>query len=128
MIAKTALTLLLAFGLPLHSGAAAVTEMDDDSLFLSSSRHLQQEVFPFGYIEPEWYDRFAVEFAGTNLKRCVKRNPNGPKSEPVTGQACSAMAKTCFFGTKDCAGVGAHPTSSYHVFLRWKIWYSDLDM
>jgi hypothetical protein len=84
---------------------------DDDALLLASSRRdLQEETFPFGYVEPAWFDFIEQGFSGVNLKRCVKRNPNGPKSLPTTGEPCAATPKTCFFGLKKCSStVPAYP-------------------
>ena len=98
MISTSCLSLFIAL---LGISGTVVQAVGDDTLS-SSHRQLQEETFAFGYIEPAWYDRIEAEFTGANLKRCTKRNPNGIKPAPASGESCSAAAKTCFFGTQEC--------------------------
>lgn len=105
MISTSCLSLFIAL---LGISGTVVQAVEDDTLS-SSHRQLQEETFAFGYIEPAWYDRIEAEFTGANLKRCTKRNPNGIKPAPASGESCSAAAKTCFFGTQECPEVGPHP-------------------
>lgn len=92
---------LFAVVLGAFSVSLAVADADDNSLPSSSRRALQAKAFPFGYMEPPWFQRIEAEFTGINLQRCMKRNPNGPKDTPVSGESCSASSKTCYFGTQD---------------------------
>lgn len=55
-------------------------------------------------VEPLWRPRISSMFKGVNLKRCEKKT-----SPPKNGSKCSKESKTCFFGTQDCDGYGAHP-------------------
>mmetsp|Transcript_15611 Transcript_15611/g.26085 ORF Transcript_15611/g.26085 Transcript_15611/m.26085 type:complete len:205 (-) Transcript_15611:1300-1914(-) len=70
----------------------------------------QPEDFAHGYVEPEWYKRIEAEFPGENVKRCVKRQPSGPKEQPATGEPCSDKQKTCFFGSTTCESGVSHPS------------------
>jgi hypothetical protein len=56
--------------------------------------------------EPLWWSRISSGFNGVNLARCEQKS-----DPPVTGSKCPKVPKTCFFGTQDCDGYGAHPTS-----------------
>ena len=55
--------------------------------------------------EPLWWDRISTEFDGGYLETCVSES-----EAPVDGTRCpNILPETCFFGTQDCDGVGAHP-------------------
>ena len=54
--------------------------------------------------EPRWWSRISSTFKGVNLKKCEKKS-----NPPTNGSKCSKDSKTCFFGTQDCDGYGAHP-------------------
>ena len=56
------------------------------------------------HAEPLWWDRISTEFDSVNLETCASES-----EAPVNGASCLNMPETCFFGTQDCDGVGAHP-------------------
>jgi len=53
---------------------------------------------------PLWWSRIASTFDGVNLARCEQKI-----DPPANGAKCPKVPKTCFFGTQDCDGYGAHP-------------------
>jgi hypothetical protein len=60
-------------------------------------------------LESLWWSRIVSEFEGIRLATCEKKtNP------PTSGSKCSKKPKTCFFGTQDCDGYGAHPQTLCH--------------
>ena len=57
---------------------------------------------------PEWFGRIKDSYSdpGTQLKKCSKLTV-----APTHGAKCGRKRKTCFFGTQQCSGVGAHPVT-----------------
>ena len=99
----TSWTLLLALA---FLGTAALADFadltddlaDDDALM---NRRLVRDT-------PEWFERIKDSFSepGTQLKKCGRR-----RVAPNDGRGCGRKRKTCFFGTQQCSGVGAHPVT-----------------
>ena len=73
---------------------------DDEGVM---SRNLFQSVSGT-YVEPLWWPRISSTLKGVNLARCEKKT-----KPPTNGSKCSKDPKTCYFGTQDCDGYGAHP-------------------
>jgi hypothetical protein len=54
--------------------------------------------------EPLWWNRISTESDSVNLETCASES-----EAPINGTSCPNIPETCFFGTQDCDGVGAHP-------------------
>ena len=98
MLVKNLRILLLALSL---LSSFAVAEVDVVDAFGDTYDEIMFRNLQDG--EPLWWDRISTEFDGINLQKCTKKS-----EAPDNGSRCS-RAKTCFFGTQDCDGIGAHP-------------------
>ena len=99
MLVKNLWILLLT--LPLF-GSVAVAEFDVVDAFDDANDEVMFRNLRRG--EPLWWDRISTEFDGINLQKCNKQS-----EAPDNGSRCSKKPTTCFFGTQDCDGIGAHP-------------------
>jgi hypothetical protein len=83
-----------------------------NGMTMTTTKTLVHNITNTGYQEPLWWSRlWAIQDTTSNLAeplhRCQKRT-----SPPPVGSSCR-FDKTCYFGTQDCNGYGAHPQTRW---------------